>query len=459
MVWSWLALFATAPALADQNIELSWTPSTNANVAGYLIYSGTQSRTYTNVFLVGNVTNTIVTGLAEGTTNFFAAKAFDTSTNESTFSEETTFAVPASVTPPANTNSLPTSNPPPVITNAPPVVTNTPPVVTNTPPVIDPSITNTPPVIDPSITNTPPVIDPSITNIPPVIDPPITNTPPVVTNTPVAVNEPPTLNALANRSLIRNSAAVTVNLSGITSGATNENDALVVTAASGNPALISKVTVIYSSPNSTGTLTFKPVANAVGTALITVKVNDGGASNNLVTQTFNVTVTALPTRISTATLAAMPKISRQLTNAAALAGKNISLSVGVTGRSPFKYQWKRNGTNLAGATSATLSLKSVKASQSGTYSVLVSNSAGSTNSLSASVAIYATPVADLTSTLQSNGSFSFNVAGVPGYKYVVQASSDMQNWSSVRTNTSPFTFVDTNCISFDQRYYRSYYLP
>ncbi len=437
MVWSWLALFATAPALADQNIELSWTPSTNANVAGYLIYSGTQSRTYTNVFLVGNVTNTIVTGLAEGTTNFFAAKAFDTSTNESTFSEETTFAVPAIVTPPVDTNSIPTSNPPPVITNAPPVVTNTPPVVTNTPPVIDPSITNTPPVIDP----------------------PITNTPPVVTNAPVAVNEPPTLNALANRSLIRNSAAVTVNLSGITSGATNENDALVVTAASGNPALISKVTVIYSSPNSTGTLTFKPVANAVGTALITVKVNDGGASNNLATQTFNVTVTALPTRISTATLAAMPKISRQLTNAAALAGKNISLSVGVTGRSPFKYQWKRNGTNLAGATSATLSLKSVKASQSGTYSVLVSNSAGSTNSLSASVAIYATPVADLTSTLQSNGSFSFNVAGVPGYKYVVQASSDMQNWSAVRTNTSPFTFVDTNCISFDQRYYRSYYLP
>ena len=33
-----------------------------------------------------------------------------------------------------------------------------------------------------------------------------------------------------------------------------------------------------------------PVANAIGSAIITVTANDGAASNNLVTQTFNITV-------------------------------------------------------------------------------------------------------------------------------------------------------------------------
>jgi len=48
--------------------------------------------------------------------------------------------------------------------------------------------------------------------------------------------------------------------------------------------------VSYSSPSSTGSLTFTPAPNAYGSATITVTVNDGGASNNLVTRSFVVTV-------------------------------------------------------------------------------------------------------------------------------------------------------------------------
>ena len=39
-----------------------------------------------------------------------------------------------------------------------------------------------------------------------------------------------------------------------------------------------------------GSLSYTPVANASGTAQITVTVNDGGASNNIITRTFTVTV-------------------------------------------------------------------------------------------------------------------------------------------------------------------------
>jgi hypothetical protein len=47
-------------------------------------------------------------------------------------------------------------------------------------------------------------------------------------------------------------------------------------------------------------------------------------------------------------------------------------NVGVTGTPPFTYQWFFNGTNLLdGATSATLTLTNVAATQAGTYSVSV----------------------------------------------------------------------------------------
>jgi hypothetical protein len=57
--------------------------------------------------------------------------------------------------------------------------------------------------------------------------------------------------------------------------------------------LIPNPTVNYTSANSTGSLTFTPVANGSGAATITVTVNDGGASNNIVTRTFTVTVNAV----------------------------------------------------------------------------------------------------------------------------------------------------------------------
>ena len=57
------------------------------------------------------------------------------------------------------------------------------------------------------------------------------------------------------------------------------------------------------------------------------------------------------------------------------------------------------------------------------------------------------------------GQYAMAVSGVPGYKYVVQASTDLVNWISVQTNTSPFTFVDTNASQFSQQFYRTMYQP
>jgi len=60
-----------------------------------------------------------------------------------------------------------------------------------------------------------------------------------------------------------------------------------------------------------------------------------------------------------------------------------------------------------------------------------------------------------------NGQLTFNVPGITNVplQYVVQASTDLENWVSLQTNTSPFVFVDTNANQFSQRFYRTYYLP
>ena len=109
------------------------------------------------------------------------------------------------------------------------------------------------------------------------------------------VNQAPTLNALANVTINENAGLQTVSLSGITSGATNQTQPLTVTASSSNTGLIPTPTVNYTSPNTTGSITFTPVASAYGSASVTVTVNNGGASNNVVSRSFTVTVDSPPT--------------------------------------------------------------------------------------------------------------------------------------------------------------------
>ena len=98
------------------------------------------------------------------------------------------------------------------------------------------------------------------------------------------------MNPINNLTINENAGLQTVNLSGITSGAANQNQVLTITATSGNTNLIPNPTVTYTSANTNGSLTFAPVTNVTGSAVITVTVNNGGASNNIVTQSFTVNV-------------------------------------------------------------------------------------------------------------------------------------------------------------------------
>src|SRR5438445_2946175 len=108
-----------------------------------------------------------------------------------------------------------------------------------------------------------------------------------------ATNQPPTLNSVSDLTINENAGLQTVNLTGITPGATNETQTLIVTAASSNQSLVPNPAVNYASPNTTGSLSFRPTMNAFGTAVITVTVNDGQPQNNTIPRSFSVTVNAV----------------------------------------------------------------------------------------------------------------------------------------------------------------------
>jgi hypothetical protein len=102
----------TAPEAQAAEVTLTWDASTDNAVVGYKIHYGTSSGTYQTIIDAGNVTTLTVYSLADGTTYYFAATAYDANGNESGFSTEVTHTTPAACLPPTTpgTMTYPTSS-------------------------------------------------------------------------------------------------------------------------------------------------------------------------------------------------------------------------------------------------------------------------------------------------------------------------------------------------------------
>jgi VCBS repeat-containing protein len=144
------------------------------------------------------------------------------------------------------------------------------------------------------------------------------------------VNDPPTLNAISDPAPIDEDAGLqTVNLSGITAGG-GESQTLQVTATTNNNSLLPSLTVNYTSPNATGSLSYTPAPNRNGSAVITVTVRDAGLDGTLgngddgtFQRTFTVTVTPVndpPTLDALADLTINEDAPQQTVNLSGISG-------------------------------------------------------------------------------------------------------------------------------------------
>jgi pectate lyase len=139
----------------------------------------------------------------------------------------------------------------------------------------------------------------------------------------------------------------------------------------------------------------------------------------------------------------------------------VAFTVVAAGSTPLAYQWYFNtNTPLANATNVTLFLTNVQTTNAGTYSVMVTNTAGSVMSSNAilTVSSGAPSQPQLSGFIYNNdGTFSLTVNGDTEPDYIVLASTNLVDWASIFTNHSPnppFVWTDSGAGNFNQRFYR-----
>lgn len=157
------------------------------------------------------------------------------------------------------------------------------------------------------------------------------------------------------------------------------------------PSTGSGVTLRIISQPANGTVglsgnvaTYFPEAGFSGNDTFTFAAYNGAKNSNLGTGT--VAVGGGPVVVA-------PAITTQPASQTVTAGSTVTFVVVASGTSPFTYQWRKDGTPITGATGATLTLTSVTSASAGSYTVVVSNSAGSATSNPAVLTVSSVAVA------------------------------------------------------------------
>ncbi len=150
-----------------------------------------------------------------------------------------------------------------------------------------------------------------------------------------------------------------------------------------------------------------------------------------------------------------PGITAQPLSQNVAAGAKVAFTVGTTGSHPLAYQWRYNGTNIAGATNPSLSLTNVQTPNAGAYAVTVSNPAGLAASAPATLSVN---VRFLSVTLLTNGQAQLVFSGLPGQSYLIQASTNLSDWkplSVLAVTNDPLPLIDPDAADFTRRFYRA----
>ncbi|MEI9961813.1 MAG: immunoglobulin domain-containing protein [Limisphaerales bacterium] len=140
-------------------------------------------------------------------------------------------------------------------------------------------------------------------------------------------------------------------------------------------------------------------------------------------------------------------------------GANVTFTVSATGLPAPDFQWRFNGTNIFGATNASYSFANVQPADTGNYSVVVANVAGSVTSADAALALLPPPAAQFQSiSRQPDGSLQISFNGDTGWTYTVEVSTNLVHWSVLTNLTSDsgiFNLTIGSTTNSPQQFYRT----
>ena len=157
-----------------------------------------------------------------------------------------------------------------------------------------------------------------------------------------------------------------------------------------------------------------------------------------------------------------PVITNQPQSQAVAPGSAATFTVGALSILSLTYQWEKNGSNIASATTSVLTIADAQSSDAAAYSVLVSNPyAGgwTVSSSSASLNVGSAPTPFLQASLtQGNLILSWPVYQ-PGFNLESSTSPNSNNWTSVAATlvTNGNTITATIPASGAQRFFRLRY--
>jgi hypothetical protein len=134
----------------------------------------------------------------------------------------------------------------------------------------------------------------------------------------------------------------------------------------------------YSNGISTGATATNITLNGLQAGPLTVAV--------VVTNSYG----SITSSVSTVIVASKPSITHEPASVTRYVGRPFSLSVSAAGTQPIGYQWKTNNVPIPGATSSSIS-GIVGAATAGGYSCTLSNEAGITNTVTATLTSLAYP--------------------------------------------------------------------
>ncbi|MEI6084375.1 MAG: immunoglobulin domain-containing protein, partial [Verrucomicrobiota bacterium] len=132
-----------------------------------------------------------------------------------------------------------------------------------------------------------------------------------------------------------------------------------------------------------------PIAGATSSALALtgVQTTDSGAYAVTVTSAYGAATSSSATL--TVNLPTPPTIAASPASQTVSVGTSVSFTVTASGTGPLSYQWRFNGADIAGSTSATLTIASAQTTAAGSYDVVVNNTAGTATSAAATLTIVA----------------------------------------------------------------------
>jgi plastocyanin len=187
-----------------------------------------------------------------------------------------------------------------------------------------------------------------------------------------------------------------------------------------------------------------------GTYCVIVSNPAGSATSD------NATLTVNPAAIA-------PVFTTQPAGQTVTVGASVTFTAAASGTPAPTYQWRKDGVNISGATSASYTISSVATGNAGTYTVVATNSAGSAISNGAMLTVNSNPSAPVftvqpaSQTVPAGTSVTFSVTAsgspTPTYQWrkngakISGATSSSYTIANVTTGSAgTYTVVATNSV-------------